>query len=192
MMNKSIPSRIFLILGTILLLGGVCTLIIWQWNIRSSAENNKELVETILATIPNPQGKTPEVQTNNTMPTLSLEGADFVGVLEMPKYGLKLPVCALWGNTATYPRLFSGSVYDRSIKIGANSQNGQFDFYREISVGDTVTFTDMEGNLYQYTISDLSYEKHATKENLNKNDADLTLFIKNEFAFEYFVIFCTL
>ena len=76
------------------------------------------------------------------------------------------------------------------MQIGCTSQKGQYDFYRDISVGDSVFFTDMEGNRFSYTVSDIRYEKNAEQSTLQKNDADLTLFIKNVYAFEYIVIYC--
>ena len=76
------------------------------------------------------------------------------------------------------------------MQIGATSQKGQYDFYREISVGDTVIFTDAEGNRYTYTVTNLQYESHADQIALNREESALTLFIKNVYAFEYLIVFC--
>lgn len=108
----------------------------------------------------------------------------------MPRYGSNLPVAANWGKVSDHPCLFDGSVYDRTLKIGATTQNGQYDFYRDISVGDAISFTDMEGNRFSYAVASIRYEKHADQATLSQQDAALTLFIKNVYAFEYIVIFC--
>ena len=76
------------------------------------------------------------------------------------------------------------------MQIGATSQKGQYDFYREVSVGDSVFFTDMEGNRFSYTVMDIRYEKHADQAILQREDSALTLFVKNVYALEYIVIFC--
>ena len=76
------------------------------------------------------------------------------------------------------------------VQIGATSQKGQYDFYREISVGDTVIFTDVEGNQYTYTVTNLQYEKHADQITLDREESSLTLFIKNVYGFEYLIISC--
>ena len=115
---------------------------------------------------------------------------DFIGILEMPRYESTLPVSSDWGHLTKYPCRFSGSIYDRTIQIGATSQKGQYDFYREISVGDTVIFTDVEGNRYTYTVTNLQYESHADQTILNREESALTLFIKNVYAFEYLIVFC--
>ena len=124
------------------------------------------------------------------MSVLSIDGVDFVGILEVPKFGSALPICADWGKVSQYPCRLGGSVYDRTIQIGGTSQKGQYDFYREISVGDAVYFTDMEGNRYSYQVTDIHYAKHADQTALQREDAALTLFVQNVFALEYIVIFC--
>ena len=124
------------------------------------------------------------------MPVLSLEGRDFIGLLEIPKFQSALPVGAKWENTIKYPCCFSGSIYDGTLQIGATTQNGQYDFYRDISVGDKVYFTDMEGNRFGLEVKDIRYSKHADQEALQRADGALTLFIKNIYAFEYIIITC--
>ena len=124
------------------------------------------------------------------MPILSVDGIDFVGMLEIPRFGSILPVCAKWGQLTKCPCQFSGSIYDSTIKIGATTQKGQCDFYREITVGDIILFTDMEGNRYTYVVSSLCYEKHANKTTLEREKSALTLFIKNVYDFEYLIVSC--
>ena len=76
------------------------------------------------------------------------------------------------------------------MQIGGTSQKGQYDFYRDISVWDSVFFTDMEGNRFSYTVTDIRYEKNADQSTLQRKDASLTLFVKNVYAFEYILIYC--
>ena len=76
------------------------------------------------------------------------------------------------------------------MQIGGTSQKGQYAFYREISVGDAVFFTDMTGNRYAYTVKDIRHRDHADQTALQCVDAALTLFIKNVYGFEYVIVFC--
>ena len=165
-------------------------LLAWQWGIHDSRAKMAGYVQTIRELIPEPQGAVPEERRDNTMSVLSIDGTNFVGILEMPKFDSALPVCGTWGQVSKYPSRLDGSVYDRTIQIGATSQKGQYDFYREISVGDCVYFTDMEGNRFAYAVSDIRYEAHADQSALTRNNAALTLFIKNIYGFEYIMVFC--
>lgn len=188
--NKRVIPKICILVGIALLVIGVLVLICWQWNINSSVQKSETYVETLRTLIPEPQGAVPEERRDNSMSALSIDGADFVGVIEMPRYESALPVCANWEHLTKYPCRFSGSIYDSTLQIGATSQKGQYDFYREISIGDTVIFTDVEGNQYTYTVTNLQYEKHADQITLDREESALTLFIKNVYDFEYLIISC--
>lgn len=156
-------------------------------NARNQAQEYVHILRTLM---PEPQSAVMEEWGNQAMPALSLEGTDFIGILEIPQYGSALPVSGEWGRSYLYPCRLSGSVYDGSIQIGGTSQQGQFDFYRQLSVGDRVFFTDVAGNRYAYTVTHLRYETHADQEALQRRAGDLTLFIKNIYAFEYILVFC--
>lgn len=178
--------------GCLLLIGGGLLMLRWQWNIRTYRAQAARYAQTLEALIPEPQAFLPEERFDNTMPVLALEGTDFIGLLEMPRYGSLLPVCGQWGSPDRYPCRFSGSLYDRSLVIGATSQQGQYDFYREISVGDQIRFTDATGNRCAFTVSHLRYTDHADQAALSDREADLVLFIKNVYALEYIILFCSL
>ncbi len=188
--NKSFISKICVLAGISLLVIGILALFFWQWNINSSIQKSETYVETLRTLIPEPQGAVPEERRDNSMSVLSIDGADFVGIIEMPRYESALPVGADWGNLTKYPRRFDGSIYNGTLQIGATTQKGQYDFYRDISVGDSVFFTDMEGNRFSYTVTDIRYKKNADQSTLQCKDTSLTLFVKNVYAFEYVIIYC--
>lgn len=183
-------QRICLLAGIALLIVAAVVLIAWQGGIRSAGEKAAYYVQSIQALTPQSQSAVPEPRLDNAMPALSIDGTDFAGIIEVPGFGSALPVGAEWGKVSQYPCLFDGSAYDSTLQIGASSQAGQYDFYRDISVGDSVFFTDMAGNRFSYTVKDIRYQKHADQATLQKADADLTLFIQNIYAFEYIVISC--
>ena len=188
--RKYTPGGLLVALGVVLLLAGGILMLLWQYHIHTSRQQAQVYVQTLRSVMPEPRSAVPESRRDNTMAALALDGADFVGILEMPAHDLSLPVGARWGNPASYPRCFSGSVYDGSLRIGATSQAGQYDFYRDISVGDAVFFTDLAGNRYSYAVTDIRYEAHADEAALSRKEADLTLFIKNIYALEYILVFC--
>ena len=183
-------QKICILVGICLLVGAIVILALWRLDINNSEKRAQYYVNTLQELIPDPQNAALEERRDNTMSVLSVDGTDFVGIVELPRYESVLPVCADWGKTSKYPCCFSGSIYNGTMQIGATTQKGQYDFYRELSVGDTVIYTDMEGNRYTFTITSLRYEKHADQAALQHEDAPLTLFIKNIYSFEYLIIFC--
>ena len=183
-------QKICILVGICLLVGAIVILALWRWNINNSEKRAQYYVDTLQALIPEPQNAVLEERRDNTMSVLSVDGTDFLGIVALPRYKSTLPVCADWGKTSKYPCRFSGSVYDRTVQIGGTSQKGQYDFYRDISVGDSLFFTDMEGNRYSYEIKDIRYEENADRSTLDCEESSLTLFIKNVYAFEYIVVNC--
>ena len=190
MKNGFTIQKICILVGACLLIGAIVILALWRWNINNSEKRTQYYVDTLRALIPEPQNAALEERRDNTMSVLSVDGTDFVGIVELPHYASALPVCTDWGKTSKYPCRFSGSIYDGTMQIGLTTQKGQYDFYRELSVGDTVIYTDVEGNKYTFTITSLRYEKHADQAALQQEEAPLTLFIKNIYSFEYLIVFC--
>lgn len=183
-------QKISFVTGCVLIVCSLILLTSWHVSISVAAKKSSYYVETLRTLIPEPEPAVPEEKGNNAMPVLSVDGVDFVGLMELPEYDTVLPVCGAWNGRLLYPSCYAGSIYDGSMKIGATTQKGQFDFYREISVGNSIYFTDMTGNRYSYKIADILYRKHADNGTLDYNGSDLTLFIKNLYAFEYVIIHC--
>ena len=191
-MTKLKPSirKIAVIIGAVLVVLGLLLFVGFEINIETAIKQNAKDLISIKTLLPKEQGAVLEEKSDNNMPILSVNETDFIGILRMPKYQLELPVCAHFGAIYNHPCLFDGSIYDRTIQIGGSSQKGQFDFYREISIGDNLTFTDALGNSYTYAVTNLYYEKNASPTTITKKNADLTLFIKNIYAFEYLIVCC--
>ena len=176
--------------GVVLVVLATIIMAVWQGSISFWERQSISYVDSIRNLLPEIQNAVPEERRDNAMSILSIDGRDFIGILEMPKFQSALPVGAEYGNISRFPSCFSGSIYDGTLQIGATTQNGQYDFYRDISVGDKVYFTDMEGNQFGLEVKDIRYSTHADQETLQRVDGALTLFIKNIYAFEYVIITC--
>lgn len=182
--------KLCVVAGIVLLSVAGIAMVVWQGCLNLWEKQSVSYVESIMDLLPEIQNAVPEERRDNAMPVLSLDGRDFVGIIEMPSHQSVLPVDAEYGNISRFPCCFSGNIYEGTLQIGATTQKGQYDFYREISVGDKVYFTDMEGNRYAFAVSDICYEKHADLDTLERKNSNLTLFIKNIYGFEYIIIFC--
>ena len=130
----------------------------------------------------------PDTYRVSAMPTLEVDGRDIVAILEIPAYGLRLPVLATWdaGSALGIPRRLSGSAYDGTLIIGGGSQ---FACFREIPNGTAVTVTDMTGAVFSYTVSRIGRSMRADPETLA--GSHLTLFTRQQTNLEYILLRCT-
>lgn len=166
-------------------------LIFRQCQIQKYSDALSEYVHTLEGLIPEEHSAVIEPRVNNTMTSLSVNENNFVAILSLPSNDATFPVGVSWESIDAYPCLYSGSVYDGSLVIGTTSQRGQFDFVKDVSVGNKVYLTDMTGNRFSYEVADIQYSDHADNQTLASDPHDLTIFVKNVYAFEYIIIRCS-
>lgn len=115
---------------------------------------------------------------NMEMPVQNIDGLDYVGVLHIPTLGLELPIISEW----SYPRLkitpcrYKGSAYLGNLIISGHNYKTHFGGLKNLQVGDTVTFTDMDGNVFSYEVAVLETLMPTAIEEMESGDWDLTLF----------------
>ena len=107
------------------------------------------------------------------------DGHAYIGYLSLPTLELDLPVMSEW----SYPKMkiapcrYWGSVYLDNMVIAAHNYVDHFGRLGSIAVGDPVIFTDVDGNVFEYTVSELLQLNPNQTLNMVKGlDWDLTLF----------------
>lgn len=112
------------------------------------------------------------------MPTQTLDGKEYLGVIEIPSLDISLPVLSECNMTLLKiaPGRYAGTVYQNNMVIGAHNYASQFGKLTRLSVGDTVMFTDVEGTVFSYTVTELETVKPSQVEYMITGDWDLTLF----------------
>lgn len=188
---KKISLRtVCLVLGCLLIAGALVAVVWWQVSAKIYADRINGYLDTLTKLMPPSQSAVLESRTDNRMPSAHVDGNDFIGILEFQETGCAFPVGGNWGKSEQFPCRYYGSVYDGSLVIGATNQSGQITFAKELSVGNTIFLTDMTGNRYRYSVTDIVYRDHANNDVLISQSDDLTLFIKNIYAFEYMIVKC--
>lgn len=190
-MRKLIPV-ICLVLGAVLVVSAAA---FWGFDYvkTSNIGKNAEIaVEKVLSQIPVTHPRVPEERGNNKMASMNVDGVNVVGVLEFPRYGRKLAVLSGWDKDAVsfVPCRYSGSIYDRSLVIGAGDREGQLDFADTLDAGERFTLTDMEGGVYTYQIQAIQHSKTADPAKLQSEEYDLTVFLKDNSTGQYLLIRC--
>ena len=112
------------------------------------------------------------------MPTVSFDGNDYIGRVDVPSLGLSLPVISEW----SYPRLkiapcrYTGSAYLDNLIIAAHNYSSHFGNLNRLNTGDTVMFTDVDGNQFTYAVSLIEDLPGTAIEEMQAGEWDLTLF----------------
>lgn len=112
------------------------------------------------------------------MPTRQIDGADYIGILEIPQLDLVLPVIdqCTESNLKLAPCRYTGSAYQPDFVICAHNYAAHFGSLSNLGLGDLVTFTDLEGKVFSYTVASVELLAPTAVEEMTKSGWDLTLF----------------
>ena len=112
------------------------------------------------------------------MPEETIDGRNYIGVLDIPALELSLPIISEWSYDAlqTAPCRYSGSAYLDNLVIAGHNYRSHFASLPQLQPGDTVTFTDMDGNVFSYAVSSLETLSSYAISDMTSGDWDLTLF----------------
>lgn len=115
---------------------------------------------------------------NMEMPKVTVDGEEFVGIIEIPFINKVLPVMDSWNYTKlkTSPCRFFGSVYLDNMIILGHNYNTHFGDLKKLAEGDKVIFTDMAGNQFNYRVAQVEVLTRYAVEAMLDGDWDLTLF----------------
>ena len=113
---------------------------------------------------PAPTGKLYERVPGIEMPGEKVNGHEYIGTLSIPSLGLKVPVQRNWSyeNLSVSPCRYSGSAYADNLTIIAHTYH--FGKLSSLALDATVTFTDMENNVFRYVVRE--------KNTISPNDAN--------------------
>ena len=82
---------------------------------------------------------------------------DYAGVIAIPDLSLELPVIDQWSyaRLKVAPCRQFGSSRTDDLVIAAHNYENHFGRLKELTKGDTVIFTDMEGTVYRYAVEEI-------------------------------------
>lgn len=91
------------------------------------------------------------------MPVQTIDGQDYIGVLQIPAIDLELPVISRWSDAKMRiaPCRYSGSLYQNNLVIVAHNFASHFGGLKNLREGDAVIFVDMDGNVFSYAVTTL-------------------------------------
>ena len=112
------------------------------------------------------------------MPEETIDGRNYIGVLDIPALDLSFPIISGWSYDALQiaPCRYSGSAYLDNLVIAGHNYRSHFASLPQLQPGDSVTFTDMDGNVFSYEVSSLETLSPYAISDMTSGDWDLTLF----------------
>ena len=112
------------------------------------------------------------------MQSVEIDGHEYIGVVDIPSMKLSLPVQNQWSETLlkTSPCRYSGSFMDDSMIIAGHNYKKHFNKIKYLQTGDTVTFTDVNGGIYEYAVSGIETIPGTDVKGMESGEWDLTLF----------------
>lgn len=141
--------------------------------------------ETTMVPTATPEATTPPMATGALyervpgmeMPGEEISGHEYIGTISIPSLNLTLPVQRNWSypNLTVSPCRYSGSAYAGEFVIIAHTYQSHFGKLSGLEVGATISFTDMEGNVFRYIVREKVTLSPTDTEALAKSGYDLTL-----------------
>ena len=89
-------SALPFILGIVLILCGLCAAVVFGLRTYRGAEQSRLIAAELDEILPERTAGSLGMQANGDMPTLEIAGKDYAAVLEIPAFGIALPVANEW------------------------------------------------------------------------------------------------
>lgn len=173
-------GTICIILGIAFILGAL-SLFLWNGyeNARAGAA-----VEEILPRVAEEIEAAAEDETHicdpysTEMTETEIDGYLYVGYISIPALELELPVMSEWDYTRLKiaPCRYYGSTKTGDLVIAAHNYRRHFGSIKDLSIGDAVYFTDMDGAVSTYEVAEIDILSPTAVEDMTDSGFDLTLF----------------
>ena len=162
------------------------------WQAQSAGQSSKEAAQQVVRRTPVSQSTDFERERREKesdaplespdpereMPTVEVDGNQYIGMLDIPALSLSLPVMDTWSEAKLKlaPCRYLGSAYQDNLIIAAHNYRQHFGNLKDLKVGDEVVFTDVEGSAFFYTVAETGTLDGSAVEEMRQGDWALTLF----------------
>lgn len=177
-------GRFLIRLGLLLIAAALCFIIYNLYEEHRAREQSGQALDALQEYIPgsdqNDDTSMPDYMLNPDMemPTQTINGIDYIGVLEIPSLNLELPVISQWSypNLRIAPCRYSGSAYSGGLVIAAHNYDSHFGRLKTLQTDDEVIFTDIDGNTFTYKVAVMEILEPLATEEMKSEEWDLSLF----------------
>lgn len=112
------------------------------------------------------------------MPEKVVDGEAYIGRLEIPSLQREMPVMSEWSKERLRqtPCRYAGSAYLQNLVIAGHNYRAHFSGIGNLKKGDSVIFTDMDGNRFFYEVAETEILNAEETERMTESWWALTLF----------------
>lgn len=138
-----------------------------------SSENSPDVLES--------ESDESFVDPDTPMPTIEVDGYQYIGTLVLPPLEIELPVADNWDYTRMKisPCRYSGSFYSDDLVICAHNYSSHFRDIGSLQVGDVIIFIDVLGNEFHYKVGLVETLESRAVDEMTSSEWDLSLFTCN-------------
>ena len=172
-MNIRRIGTIFVIFGLVLICSALSLLF---YNSYQEQKAYKETENVLSALEGETQNSTQADSSNET--TVDVNGYDYIGVIEIPKIEIKLPVLSEWdyARLKIAPCRQFGSISTDDIVIAAHNYKKHFGSLSSLNIGDEIILTDTSKNTHEYSVARIEVLNPTDVEKVQNSGYDLVLY----------------
>lgn len=179
----------FLILGLLLIAAALALFVYNRIDGARAAKASDAILVKLDDEIPPVHDPMDVITDETAMPDVAVDGERYIGVLELPTLGIRLPVAESWSyaQLRESPCRYSGSWLTGDLVICAHNYPQHFSPIKWIVPGEQVVLTTADGTILHYFVSTRETVAPTAISEMIDNDAnsdsaadwDLTLFTCN-------------
>ena len=183
---KSKAGLVFVVGGLLLIAAAAALSAYNVWEADQAGESSEATLEALDQRIPVleelnlPEELIPDhiLNPKMDMPTQEVDGHKYIGRIDIPVLDISLPVMDSWSyeNLKTAPCRYKGSAYLNNMILAAHNYTKHFGPIRRLLPGDEVIFTDVGGNIFDYSVAELEQLEGTDVDEMEAGEWDLTLF----------------
>ena len=128
----------------------------------------------------------------STMTLATVDGYDYIGILEIPALELAVPILSDWDKKKLdiAPCRHFGSVETDDLVIAGHNYRRHFLNLYKLNVGDEIRFTTMDGTEIDYTVAEKRTLEATAVDTVLESEYDLILYTCTYSGTERTAVFC--
>ncbi len=172
-MNIRRIGTIFVIFGLVL----ICSALSLLFYNSYQEENSYKETENVLSALEGEIKNSTQADSSNET-TVDVNGYDYIGVIEIPKIEIKLPVLSEWdyARLKIAPCRQFGSISTDDIVIAAHNYKKHFGSLSSLNIGDEIILTDTSKNTHEYSVARIEVLNPTDVEKVQNSGYDLVLY----------------